>query len=77
MSTSGNGLPPLPKPPSGLQTETIQLTLPGDLLRDLKTAAQDQKLDLDTAVAMCVQLWRYPPQQGASRSSPKRRAKRA
>jgi hypothetical protein len=72
MNMTPNGLPPLPKPPSELVTEPLELTLPGDLMDDLKVAAKAQGMDVPTAVAMCVQLWRYPPLIPA-RSTPRKR----
>ena len=76
MST-GNGLPPLPTPPSAPATIDVQLTLPADLLADLKKAAKEQlgTDDINVAVAMCVQLWRYPPQPAPGGRKP--RARRA
>ena len=60
MSINGTALPPIPKPPKAPETETIELTLMGDLFADLRAAAKRDGMDLATAVAMCVQLWRYP-----------------
>jgi hypothetical protein len=71
--TTGNGLPPLPKPPSAARTETVELTLPGDLFDDLKKAATAEQMDLPTAVAMCVHLWRFPPPPPDA-PTPRRRA---
>ena len=53
--TTGNGLPPLPKPPAETRTLDVKLTLPGDLLADLTEAAKAQGFDVNPAVAMCVQ----------------------
>jgi hypothetical protein len=73
--TTGNGLPPLPKPPAETRTLDVKLTLPGDLLSDLTEAAKAQGFDVNTAVAMCVQAWRYPPR--APRAPRKARTKGA
>jgi hypothetical protein len=77
MSASPNGLPPLPKPPTGPVTEQIDLELPGDLMADLKRAAKEQGMDLAVAVAMCVVRWRYPPEPSAVAAPTRRRIKRA
>ena len=65
-------LPPLPKPPSDLMTTEVEITLPKDLFDDLSTAASEQKMDVPTAVVMCIQMWRYP----AASAAPQRRARK-
>jgi len=74
---SAHGLPDLPRPASAVVTREITISMPGDLLADLETAAKTQGMDLATALVQCVVLWRYPAPVATAARARRRTTKRA
>jgi hypothetical protein len=49
---------PVPAAPPKMVERTVELSLPEPLMKDLEAAAEREGVTVDTAVEICIALWR-------------------